>query len=258
MKLSLCVCYLNFFLTLRSFPKLFLTFSVWLCLLVWVVSSQWEDTSLWLSPSGPGSYNKNNEQLLCSFVAKAKQGLQERLTTEVKAERWLALSSSPMHTLTHTHFLISYICPQCIRVTMATWSSTANGWDFFDEVLTKVYWSTWFDAFSREKILFCLVEKCDRSKEIPGNKLDEFILFRYSRFMFCLSVIFGLLFVPVDHSQCIWLHFVYWVCMCVCVFHGYFLWLCLCIRDDSWVSVLLRREKIHTINLPFSNTLSHS
>lgn len=66
----------------------------------------------------------------------------------------------------------------------------------------------------------------------------------------CSSGSFLVYLVMLLYTGCVFVH--------VCVFHGYFLWLCLCSRDDSWLSVLFQREKIHTINLSLSNTLCHT
>lgn len=197
-----------------------------------------------------------------------KQGLQRRGTLGVKAESWLSLSPIShthickfMHTFAHMSLWLQLSClyPQCVWVTMVTLFSLENG---LDAVMRS--WPKFIDLqdlvpVSEKKSRSALLRpRIDKKKSLETNLMNVFS--GESQFMGCVYVLFlaCCLFQQIIQAAFDYA-FVYWVCsyMCMCVFHGYFLWLCLCSRDDSWLSVLLQREKIHTINLSLSNTLCH-
>ena len=256
----------GFPLTLKSSPFSLVQFvcaRVRMCLFllvtVWTLSRQ-------LSPPGPGSYNRNNEQLFCSDAAN-----QTRFTKKDSGGQGWALSHRGRTPSTHVHSAhTSSRLPLFSHASLvfrgSPWQRCPpreNGWDAVmgswpsRSSIYKIWW-----LFQR-KISSCVVETRDRWEENPSN--GTWWIYTpeiFTVYGLCLCVIAHLLHVPVDHPDCIWLCSVcvcvcMFVCMYMCVFHGHFLWLSLCSRDDSWLSVLFQREKIHTINVSLSNTLSH-
>lgn len=91
-------------------------------------------------------------------------------TRFTRTDRLRGHSSSPTHTLTHTlsNFLHMSLMSRGHHGNLVLCSKWF-GW--FDGVLTKVYWSAWFDASCRkkEKKIY-LVETCDQLKKIPWKQ----------------------------------------------------------------------------------------
>lgn len=212
--------------TLRSFPLSPVHF---ICVFVCVYSFWSVRTlSLWLSPSGPGSYNRNNE-LFSSVAAN-----QTRFTKKKDSggHGWLSLSvSHKPHTYTHTSLWLplSYMSPVCRGhhgniVVCSKWVGCCDG------VLTKVYWSTRFGACFKEKSCSSLLRPAiDKLKSLETNLMNLYSWDIY------LCVISSLSYVPVDRSECVWL--------CFCILSVY-IYTCYCSMGTS-CGYVYAAEMIH-------------
>ena len=215
----------GFPLTLKSSPFSLVQFvcaRVRMCLFllvtVWTLSRQ-------LSPPGPGSYNRNNEQLFCSDAAN-----QTRFTKKDSGGQGWALSHRGRTPSTHVHSAhTSSWLPLFSHASLvfrgSPWQRCPpreNGWDAVmgswpsRSSIYKIWW-----LFQR-KISSCVVETRDRWEENPSN--GTWWIYTpeiFTVYGLCLCVIARLLHVPVDHPDCIWL-----CSVCVCVHVCLYVYVC--------------------------------
>lgn len=211
---------------------------------------------MWLSPPGPGSYYRNNEQLFCSvsanqtrFTLKNDSGGQGRVLAR-------SFSVSYIHTNTHTLSNLLHMSP-VHRGHHGNLVFHSEWLGCFDGVLTKEYWSTWFDACYKGKHV--LLPLWDLKKSLETNLINLYSsIFRVHGLY--LNVISGLLFVPVDHFQPIWLCFVNWVCMHMCLSVPWVLPVVMSMQQRWFMnfSVAAEKDNSHYIFSSFQHSMSHS